>query len=98
MREPKLQALLQSSWGGRAREGTEEPQHSQGSHSGRAIRALSRTARLELELELKEEQPSFPATTFQVSGDCWRGREERGAGFVCLARALRCKTNNCKCS
>lgn len=33
----------------------------------------------------KEDQPSSPATTFQVAGDCRRGREERGAGFVCLA-------------
>lgn len=32
-----------------------------------------------------EEQPSFPATIFQATGGCGRGREERGAGFVCLA-------------
>lgn len=39
----------------------------------------------------KEDRSSFPATIFQVSGDCRRGREERGAGFVCLAQSYALK-------
>lgn len=39
----------------------------------------------------KEDQLSFPATIFQVRGDCRRGREERGAGFVCLAQSYALK-------
>lgn len=39
----------------------------------------------------KEDRSSFPATIFQVHGDCRRGREERGAGFVCLAQTYALK-------
>lgn len=61
-----------------------------GAGSSRAIAALSRAAALP-GWSWSEEQPSFPATTFQVSGDCRRGREERGAGFVCLAQPCAVK-------
>lgn len=55
----------------------EPSEHGQGSHAAG--------------LGLKEEQLSLPASSARASGDCQRGREERGAGFVCLAQPCAVK-------
>lgn len=100
---PNPGAPLHGSGGGRARGGwggsTRSPSVPRGPGStagppealpGAAPGALSQPA-APPGWSWKEDRPSFPSTIFQVSGDCRGGREERGAGFVCLAQSYALK-------